>query len=157
MQLFVMRHGQASVQAISDQARELTSTGEQEVALMARWLKKEVPNLTTIIASPYIRAQQTAQIVQKEFPGLMVETIDSITPSGKPLMVHDYLDSLLLTNKEQSIIFISHMPFVSYFVAELTYDQKSPIFQTAAIAHIDYDDARMKGKLLSLISPSEFR
>lgn len=47
------------------------------------------------------------------------------------------------------------MPLVSYLVAELTYDQQSPIFQTAAVAHIDYDIKTMKGQLVQLISPAD--
>ena len=47
------------------------------------------------------------------------------------------------------------MPLVSYLVAELTVDQQSPIFQTAAIAQIDYDKNNMNGKLIRLVSPPD--
>mgnify|MGYP001942406546 CR=1 FL=1 len=54
---------------------------------------------------------------------------------------------------EQSLLIVSHMPLVSYLVAELTLGHHSPIFQTAAIAQIDYDVEKMTGKLVKLISP----
>lgn len=47
------------------------------------------------------------------------------------------------------------MPLVSFLVAELTFNHDSPIFQTAAIAQIDYDKAQMAGSLVKLLAPNE--
>jgi len=154
MQLFVMRHGQASPTAPSDQQRPLTATGEQEARLMGKWLSKAAEHIDCIVVSPYVRAQQTAKLVQQTLSyDVKIETLDMITPSGSATLVHDYLDGLLAVNQYQTVLFVSHMPFVSYFVAELTYDSQAPIFQTAGIAHIQYDEASMKGELACLISP----
>jgi len=154
MQLFVMRHGQASPTAPSDQQRPLTVTGEKEASLMGKWLSKASTQIDCIVVSPYVRAQQTAKLVQQSLPyDVKIETLDMITPSGSAPVAHDYLDGLLAVNKYQSVLFVSHMPFVSYFVAELTYDGQSPIFQTAGIAQINYDVSGMKGELDCLISP----
>ena len=74
--LLIMRHGEAAAGA-PDHLRRLTSRGEQEVNLMARWLASRMGkgelNALRIIASPYVRDQQTAQTVGQTL-GWEVET-----------------------------------------------------------------------------------
>jgi phosphohistidine phosphatase len=154
MQIFIMRHGQANPMASSDSARELTKQGMLESSKMASWLKENASNIEQVLVSPYIRAQQTANIVSVD-SGLSakISTIDSITPSGDAQQVHDYIDGLCSENNFEQLLIVSHMPLVSYLVAELTFNQESPIFQTAGIAQIDYDVDKMKGELIQLISP----
>lgn len=69
--------------------------------------------------------------------------------------MHDYIDGVCVIDKVKSLLIVSHMPLVSYLVAGLTVDGNSPIFQTAGVAHIDYDIKRMKGYLVSLTSPND--
>jgi len=154
MQIFIMRHGQANPMSNSDSARELTKQGFLESSNMANWLKEHASNVEQVLVSPYIRAQQTAQTVLAD-SGFSAEitTLDFITPSGDARQVHDYIDGIIDKNTVKQLLIISHMPLVSYLVAELTFNQESPIFQTAAIAQIDYDIDRMKGELVQLISP----
>ena len=61
MKIWILRHGQAEGMAASDEARQLTLHGREEATLMADYLA-EVP-LDGILASPYRRAQQTAETV----------------------------------------------------------------------------------------------
>ncbi|SET08689.1 phosphohistidine phosphatase, SixA [Thalassotalea agarivorans] len=153
-----MRHGQAEAESIDkpDAQRVLTEQGKLEAKVMGSWLAKHQPALDFVIASPYIRAQQTADIVLNQQQGVPSrETSSLITPSGNASNVHDYLDGLLAIEKWQSIALFSHMPIVSYLTAELTDGNNTPIFQTAAIAVIDYDMKKMKGQLLELIAPND--
>ncbi|GAA5138884.1 phosphohistidine phosphatase SixA [Thalassotalea piscium] len=156
MQLFVMRHGQATPFSESDANRKLTKNGFDEVEKMASWLNSAHGDIERILVSPYVRAQQTAQQIIKH-PKIFAKpiTVDFITPEGNAKQVHDYIDGLLTSATIESILIVSHMPLVSYLLAELTLESNAPIFQTAAIAHIDYDVTLMKGRLVSLISPSD--
>ena len=154
MHLFIMRHGDASLVASNDVQRPLTEQGKVEVNLMGKWLKGLGVNIEHLLVSPYLRAQQTSSELLSELSGQpKVKTLDIITPSGNAARVHDYIDGFIDVSHCQQLLVVTHMPLVSYLVAELTVDQKSPIFQTAAIAEIDYDTTTMKGQLVRLISP----
>jgi phosphohistidine phosphatase len=166
MQLYIMRHGEAQPileQGSTDCQRALTQQGKTEVNLVAHWFKKKHINLNTIFVSPYVRAQQTAQIANAKIV-TKTSTLDLITPSGDAKQVHDFIDGWceqqikrtnqsVLGDDENNLLIISHMPLVSYLVAQLTQSTNAPIFATAAIAHIDYDEKTMRGRLKQLISP----
>jgi phosphohistidine phosphatase len=154
MQLFIMRHGQAEQAGKTDSQRELTLQGYNEARTMGNWLSQtnNVPN--KLFVSPFKRAQQTAAtIIESNSSSLVAQMLNFITPSGDAGQVHDYLDSVI--GDSNKVLVVSHMPLVSYLVADLTFDNNSPIFQTAAIAQIDYDVRKMKGQLVRLISPSD--
>ena len=156
MQIFIMRHGQASPTGASDAQRELTEQGKLEAAVMAKWLANEKPEFCQVLVSPFKRAQQTANIVMASISSSSaLSTLDFITPVGSARTVHDYIDGVCVAERCDALLIVSHMPLVSYLVAELTIEKNSPIFQTAAIAEIDYDSDRMKGHLTRLISPND--
>jgi phosphohistidine phosphatase len=167
MQLYIMRHGEAQnfVEQGSrdDSQRALTAQGQLEAKMMATWLQKMEIQPTQVFVSPYVRAQQTCAIATSMMQ-TVITTLDFITPSGDPKQVHDFIDGWcseqastesVLPKKEQSLLIISHMPLVSYLVAQLTQSGNAPIFSTAGIAHIDYDIDKMQGALQRLISPIE--
>jgi len=148
-----MRHGQANPMGSIDSERKLTEQGFSEVKVMAKWINEANLSLENIFVSPYVRAQQTANTVLNGLNASpLLTTLDFITPSGNAKDVHNYIDGMSGMD-EQSLLIVSHMPLVSYLVAELTLGHHSPIFQTAAIAQIDYDVEKMTGKLVKLISP----
>lgn len=63
MKLWLLRHGEAEAHARSDAQRELTPHGRKEVKQSAGHLPGH--GVSKIVASPYVRAQQTAQIVRE--------------------------------------------------------------------------------------------
>jgi len=164
MKIFIMRHGEANQFGASDAQRALTQRGEAEVATMSKWLALQCEHFDKVIVSPFKRAQQTANIVIKNIKISEDEirnnqlTTDIITPSGDVKVVHDFIDGLLESdNKIKTLLFVSHMPLVSYLVEELTIDGAMPIFQTAGISEIDYNVVKMKGCLLQQRSPHDLR
>jgi phosphohistidine phosphatase len=183
MQVYIMRHGEAqnfvTQGSRDDSQRALTAEGKIEAKMMANWLQKMEINPMQVFVSPYIRAQQTCAIATSMMQ-TAITTLDFITPSGDAKQVHDFIDGWcseqvavelqtagqqettntvatkqLSINQEASLLIISHMPLVSYLVAQLTQSGNAPIFATAGIAHIDYDIERMQGTLQRLISPIE--
>ena len=156
MQIFVMRHGQAQSFSSSDQSRELTAHGQHEVGIMANWLVQQKQQFDTIFVSPYIRAQQTANIIKNILiTSTPLTTLNFITPEDSAKQMHDYIDGAFAHNSEQKILIVSHMPLVSYLIAEFTGGQDAPLFQTAAIAEVEYDTHRMKGQLLAHTAPAD--
>ena len=164
MQVYIMRHGEAQnfVEQGSrdDSQRALTAQGKIEAKMMATWLQKMKISPMQVFVSPYIRAQQTCAIATALMQ-TAITTLDFITPSGDAKQVHDFIDGWCseqleaTTEQEHSLLIISHMPLVSYLVAELTQSSNAPIFATAGIAHIDYDTEKMQGILQRLVSPIE--
>ncbi len=169
MQLYIMRHGEAQnfieQGSRDDSQRALTVQGEIEAKMMANWLQKMQVSPKQVFVSPYVRAQQTCELATTGMQ-TMITTVEFITPSGDAKQVHDFIDGWcseqLAASTEQtpvennqSLLIISHMPLVSYLVAELTQSENAPIFATAGIAHIDYDTEKMQGTLQRLVSPIE--
>jgi phosphohistidine phosphatase len=60
MELILWRHADAE-DGRDDLARRLTSKGEQQAAAMAKWLRAQLPGPFALLASPAVRAQQTAR------------------------------------------------------------------------------------------------
>ncbi|MGB1262008.1 MAG: phosphohistidine phosphatase SixA [Cognaticolwellia sp.] len=159
MQIFIMRHGQAEMLAASDALRPLTEIGVAEAKVTGRWLSKNFSSFDCVFVSPYKRAQQTADALLSQFgndgnSGKRA-TLSFITPEDSAKSVHDYLDAICSEHNYQRILLVSHMPLVSYLVAELSSDNAMPIFQTASVAQIDYNKERMQGELIGLLSPNE--
>ncbi len=156
MQIFVMRHGQAQTAAPSDALRPLTEKGINEARLSAQWLVEDQHSFDCVFVSPYLRAQQTADNVIEVLETVgKRKTLSFITPEDNAKDVHDYLDAVCSVEKYQKILLVSHMPLVSYLVAELTHDNTMPIFQTASVAKIDYDIDKLQGDFVTLVSPNE--
>ncbi len=181
MQIFIMRHGEAANIAGEDSLRPLTKQGIIETEKMGLWLARRKPVLINVFVSPYIRAQQSCANITKALQkspllnDITPETLDFITPSGNARQVHDFIDGLIHSNDDllkedglggnnsaesdldenKVILFVSHMPFVSHLVGELTSSLHMPIFSTAAIAIIDYDSKQMQGQLVEIISPAK--
>ena len=63
MRLFIMRHGEAVGRAETDAARALTEKGREDVITMVQRHSDDLAVIDEIWASPYTRAQQTADLV----------------------------------------------------------------------------------------------
>ena len=114
--LLVMRHGEAVVHAATDFDRELTVAGRAEVGRSCERLLAQRVTPTHIVASPLVRARQTARIVRKRF-GLQsaVGTWEEIAPEGQCERVAGKLEL------EAGIpMLVSHQPFVGRFIEYLT-------------------------------------
>ena len=154
MRIFIMRHGQAQPMAISDQDRELTEDGKLEVEKMAFFLLKNKLHFDDLFVSPYIRAQQTATIVKNVLATkTSLTTLDFITPNDTASRLQDYIDVNFFNQNEKIILIVSHMPLVSYLVAEFTNGQHAPLFQTGSVAEIDYNLDTMQGQLIAHNAP----
>lgn len=153
MKIFIMRHGQAQSIAPSDFSRSLTEQGINEAVKAGQRLSNHHDVINCVFVSPYLRAQQTADVVIEQLNDKLTrKTLSFITPEDNARDVHDYLDAVCSVEKYDSILLVSHMPLVSYLVAELTYDNTMPIFQTATIAKIEYNTEQMQGELIALFS-----
>ena len=138
--VLIMRHGEAAP-GFPDHARPLTPRGEREADTMARWLASRVEQgelaLPMLYASPYVRAQQTAQRISDAL-GVPLNTLSFITPEDPPSDVSEWL----LTHRDDApIMLVSHMPLVGDLAGLLVEGAPSQGvgFPTAAIAELEAD------------------
>ncbi len=155
MKIYIMRHGQAGMNAKTDEQRPLTEQGIEESIHMARWLAPQLGGkLDRVIHSNYLRARQTWQSICSELPKTgAVEESGDITPYGDPAFVASYLTALAA--KHDSILIVSHLPLVGYLVQSLCPAAGAPMFATSGLACIEWQDG--KGALLWLEGPHTIR
>ncbi|MDE1481153.1 phosphohistidine phosphatase SixA [Xenorhabdus bovienii] len=155
MYIFIMRHGDAALNSISDATRELTPRGQQESQEMACWLTQQEPDVDCILVSPYIRAKQTLKVVRENLalPG-NEEELAELKPSGDVALVASYLQ-VLATQEYNAVLVVSHLPLVGYLVSELCPEQTPPMFSTSSIACVELDPQTEKGRLLWQTSPAQ--
>ena len=144
MKLFILRHGDAEVYASSDDKRQLTIQGQQNVTETARKYTKELSAVSNILVSPYVRAQQTADIVLSNLSlehssqehssqehaaqghDFSVSTVDFLTPNIQPQTVINALFTIQGQVPDHNILLVSHQPLVGYLI-EL-FCQRKPNF-----------------------------
>jgi len=145
MKLWVLRHGEAEGHARTDAERELTEHGRAEVLRSAAHLIGQP--VDAIIASPYVRAQQTAQLVRQALGfEAGIRTVPWLTPEGNPLEVLNKLDS------DDNVLLVSHQPLVGSLISFLQHGhQRQPQpMHTASLAELE-GDFPLAG-LMSLVS-----
>lgn len=65
MELILWRHAEAE-DGVPDEARQLTLKGHRQAKRMAAWLNERLPKDALVLASPAMRAQQTAAALARE-------------------------------------------------------------------------------------------
>ena len=142
--LYVMRHGHAVSRAASDPERPLSAQGEQQVRKAGKTLAGISPDV--FLASPYLRAQQTARLV-KVAAGIPAEitTEEQITPDDHPVGVVRLLGEL---EGAREILMVSHNPLVSALVSLVVdgHYQGGYMMDTGSIACIDFDEILATGQ-----------
>lgn len=149
MKLAIMRHGQAEELCEADETRALTTFGKQQVSDASNWLAKHLGENTKIdlaLVSPYLRTQQTYdELTSVVSVAKKIDTPD-IVPEGDPAIFHDYIDALISQSPSyKTILVISHMPFVCYFLEEINKNKKSMLFDTSSTVIVEYDPIDRNG------------
>lgn len=134
--LLVLRHGEAEsfVLAGCDRERRLTDYGCKQVQSSLTELAKQgvVPEL--ILASPYVRAQQSAEYARAAFADAIFQTCPVLTPESDPFA----LSELLLQQEQKIILLVSHQPFVGTLLSYLCGEPQGRYpMDTASLACIE--------------------
>lgn len=134
MKVWILRHGEAHQFARSDEARELTENGRHEVLTSAARLLGQP--LQRILVSPYVRAQQTAELVRQALGYTEpVETVRWLTPDSSPRKVLDNLDAYAGEN----VLLVSHQPLVGTLIGLAVHGnvQQTESMHTASLAELE--------------------
>lgn len=112
MRLYLLRHAEAAADAPEDSLRELTELGWAQAQSVADWLCQQVSGRTYLMASPLLRARQTASVVQQMLGLPDAEILDVLTPEGDPLRAEQAI-SLAVRADVDDLIVVSHMPLIA--------------------------------------------
>lgn len=106
--IVLLRHGIAedAGPGQADEERALTAEGHARMKQIARGLERAFPRAQVLYASPFLRAQQTAEWVSKAYRLRTVQTTDVLVPSGTPRQLAEFLKS----HTERRIILVGHEP-----------------------------------------------
>jgi phosphohistidine phosphatase len=133
--LWLLRHAEA-VDGIPDDERPLTEKGIQQATDAGRALQVIGASIDTCLASPKVRAQQTAQLACAAL-GIEVETEKRL--SGEPFDLEDVIAG------RGDVLLVGHDPSFSLLLHDLTGTQaRMKKGGVAAIA---------KGELVTLLRP----
>ncbi len=146
--LWIMRHGLAESEFVSDFSRPLSKVGQQQALDTISQLMEQSECLPTdMLASPLARTQSTAEVahrvlaLKKPFKTekLLVHSAD-----------HRLLADFLLASGYRNLIVVSHMPIVAYLTQYLVPHSGLLGFQTAQIAHLAFDNQNNTAAIKSI-------
>ena len=101
MDLILWRHAEAE-DGKPDLQRALTAKGRQQAKRVAEWLQARLPASYTLVASPAVRAQQTAAALAGTF-----RTEPALAPGGS---VAKLLQAARWPGHEGMVIVVGHQP-----------------------------------------------
>lgn len=110
MDLVLWRHADAAAGS-PDHARELTAKGRQQAKRMAAWLNAHLPAAATVLVSPALRAQQTADALKRAFT-----TCDAIEPGADSAAV---LAALRAPAGDGVTLIVGHQPTLGQVASRL--------------------------------------
>ncbi len=160
MKIYLVRHGiavEGLMRGITrDSERPLTDEGIEETKMVARGLKCIGVKPDVIVASPLIRAKQTADILHAELGGELT-TSDSLCPGVTPSNVYKFLKKYSESNE---LFLVGHEPDVGDLVKSMVgagYEFTLP-FKKAGVCCVEVHDLppTLPGTLKWLVTPKIF-
>jgi len=149
MLIYIARHGEAEGPQSTDEARQLTARGREDVSRLWQSLAERGVKPSQLLVSPYVRAQQTAELIAEVFPGTPWQDYGLIVPEGSPDIIIDDLQG----SEWDGAVLVSHMPFVGLLTGKLT-DGGRHGFPVGGVACIDLElMAAGAGRLRWLANP----
>ena len=121
MKLILVRHGLAvereefALQRKDDSLRPLVDKGRERTEQMGRLLSGWVENVDILVTSPYVRAQQSAQILKKVLkPKTYFEAVELI-PSAPPTVFAEWLRRN--ASLKTTVVAVGHEPQLDVFAS----------------------------------------
>jgi phosphohistidine phosphatase len=146
MRVYILRHGKAHPDSDTgrDADRKLRSKGFNQADALAHYLKECEPTPALVIASPYIRAQQTAGPIWDAL-GQHAQTDDRL---GAHRSVADALDVLVDSVGDHGVAIVAHNPTMSRVIDLLIHGPSAPavnLLRTGELVALDIDPNDMLG------------
>jgi phosphohistidine phosphatase len=161
MDLYLIRHADALALGergiTEDSDRPLSTEGEQQAGLVGKMFAQRGIRLDKLVASPHVRAQQTATLLMREGPQPAPELITSnaLLPNAKPRKLAKLLRSLT----GDRVGLVGHLPHIAEWAGWLIGAKNAELgFAKAGVAYIACGEfpAKGLGTLEWLVTPEWF-
>ena len=161
MDLYLIRHADALAlgegNINEDSERPLSDAGERQSTAVGKMFAKRGIRLDKLIASPLVRAQQTAAILMRELPAPAPEliTTDALVPNAKSRKLAKFLRSVT----GERIGLVGHLPHLALWAGWLVGAKKSQLsFAKGGVAYVACGEMAGKGlgTLEWLVTPEWF-
>jgi phosphohistidine phosphatase len=133
LELFIIRHAIAEEREVfsltghEDSQRPLTAQGIKKFKKTSEKLKKLIGPVDLIVSSPLVRAQQTADLLMKQFPHTPNSVSQSLLSNAHPNEFIRWCKENLMKS-ESKVIIVGHEPHLSRLTCWLLFgSQKSCI------------------------------
>ncbi|HEY9784249.1 MAG TPA: phosphohistidine phosphatase SixA [Candidatus Obscuribacterales bacterium] len=144
MKIYLMRHATAVERIggaiLNDSQRPLTDEGKEETKAVASALKRLNTKPDLVVASPLVRAKQTAEIIL-EVLGAREElkTTGALAPGGTSTEIFKYLQQF---DNYEDIFLVGHEPDVGRIAADLIWarPEVNIPFKKAGVIRVDTAD-----------------
>lgn len=115
--IYLIRHGDYAPQKddIPDSEMVLTPLGIAQVRMVSERLKSMNIKFNSLISSTMTRAIQTAEVINNDFPELLLEQSDRIRECTPPLRRKDYMAGIDTSNSEECVQNLE-WAFQKYFI-----------------------------------------
>jgi phosphohistidine phosphatase len=112
MEVYLIRHGIAAERGtyVDDEQRPLVNKGKDKTAKVAKRLLATGLKFNLILASPLVRASQTAEILQQSGLCKRIETVSFLKPQGKIEQWLIWLQSYQSKNPDAKLALVGHQP-----------------------------------------------
>lgn len=159
MKVLLVRHATAldrETPGIADALRPLTEEGAHRFEKSARAIAALVtPDL--ILASPLLRAKQTAEILARHWPGVAMREADALGTGSRV----EFEGGLGRLSRDAVVAAVGHEPHVSDWTAEWLGATRGEPFAFkkggAALIEFDGDVAKRGGRLVFFLAPKALK
>ena len=110
MDLIVWRHAEAE-DGVPDLDRKLTAKGRKQAERVAQWLLQRLPARFAVIASPAVRAQQTAEAL-----GVPIKTDRTLAPGATPAAI---VKACGWPGYKGAAVVVGHQPDLGRLISQL--------------------------------------
>ena len=145
MNLFFLRHAKAFPRGPKyrpDSKRPLTREGERTLREVARGIQRQDLAFDLILASPYLRALRTAEILAEAFDSKKLFVTNHLAADADPRQVVAEINENFATL--ENIVLVGHEPFLSGLISILLSGEPGMKidFKKAALCKLSVEDLR---------------
>ena len=146
MQIFILRHGKAEMESESglDRDRKLILEGKRELVQVGQDLKRRAEAIEKIFTSPYIRAKESAEIIQKHIACARgLEVMEELASGAQ--MKQQLLAIEKISKRANSFLLVGHMPDLGILADYFLGDQHEISLKPGNLLKIEINDLEKEG------------
>ncbi len=136
MKIFILRHGQAEAYQANDSVRRLVDKGIDDTHQIISSNIQILSSVQKIVASPYVRAQETAAIAARLLSIESIVSTSLLEPEANLQSLFSFLEGFA----ETDILLVSHLPLVGVLANGFCGFKENRIqFNTSSLMGIECD------------------